>query len=120
MAFREAQASLLTARDAVDEAVHLMESPRPDVLERSAECLKRACEELRRAREGLGEFRGKEELAAVAGGIRGGVMEASRRLGFVHDYHARWNQVLGVLTGGYDPGGKAAAVVRPATVLARG
>jgi hypothetical protein len=111
---------MVRAREAVEAAFRLMETPRPEALDRSAGLLGRACEALGGAREGLGSWRGDGELLAIAARIRERAGDAGYLLGYVRRHHERWNQAMGILTGGYGPSGDAAAVVRRSTVSVQG
>jgi hypothetical protein len=116
----ETRARLVAAREAVEAAARLMETPRPEALDRSAGLLSSACEALAGSRDSLRGRRGDGGLLALAGRIREGAAETARVLEFAQRYHARRSQLMGVLTGGYGPGGDAAAVVRPGTMNMRG
>lgn len=111
-----------TARRQVTQACHWLLAPSPDALGKCSEALGEAaahladCRDWARAQEG-----GPHKAAALeqVSLLRRDVLRAGGLLRSAFEYHARWNQVLGAMSGGYTSGGEAAAIARPARVSLR-
>jgi hypothetical protein len=100
-------AGLAASRASLDEVCGLLVTPSPEALDQAAAILGRVVAEVAETRRRQGSLEQWQEYE--------GIQSAARRARALLDkaaiYHAGWNAWLGSLTGGYGPGGAAAAPV---------
>jgi len=111
---------LAAAHAAVARACGWLESPSPANLDRCAMMLEKAAADLAEGRGKLAEARRSAASLAEAHRLRGAIEGAGTLLHKAFEYHARWNQILGAMAGGYTATGDAAPVARRGRVLVRG
>jgi hypothetical protein len=104
----------------VERACRLLESPRTDELESCTRLLEAARAELEVFRDSLPGGKASLELLAAAHGLARKVRCASLLLASASDYHAKWQQFLGSMTGGYEPGGQPAVYTPRSSMSIRG
>jgi hypothetical protein len=97
---------LSSSRASLARVCELLETPSPEALDQAEEILGRAVEEVAEARR-----RGAPAQPEEYRGIGHAARLARVLLDRAAAYHAGWNAWVGILTGGYGPGGKAAAPV---------
>jgi hypothetical protein len=93
-----------SSRADLDEVCGLLRTPCPQALDRAAAILGKVVAEVAEARR-----RGAPAPPEEYQGIRRAARLARVLLDKAAVYHAGWNAWLGSLTGGYGPGGEAAA-----------
>ena len=104
----------------VERACVLLMAATPDALDGCSGVLQAAAEQLQALRPALREARGDAETLAEAWRLQRNVRRAGALLTNASEYHIRWNDLLGVKTAGYRPGGQAAETPRAARLCVRG
>jgi hypothetical protein len=110
---------LASAQSAVEQSCHLLLTPNPECLDRSAGALSLAIGELAAGRDLLASSTSNPRALAQICEIRSKVRLASRLLENAAAYHSGWNRILGSMVAGYTPHG-AAPVVRPGRLAVEG
>lgn len=113
-------AGFAVAAEALGRARKLMESPRPETLDRSEALLESACVQLAAMGAALRELRGEPELLAAAEDLGRRIRDAARLLEAASEYHGRWSRVLGSMTAGYGAGGEAERFIGSGSLSVRG
>jgi hypothetical protein len=111
---------LSAARSQVERVCGLLVLASPEFLDGCPGLLERACSVIAEFRPWLGGVRGNQEVLAEAYRLQFAVRHAARLLESVQEYHARWNRILGAMTGGYTPSGDAAPFIRSGRVSVTG
>ena len=111
---------LRAARSELTWAGELLESPSPKNLDRCLGVLEMAASELANCRPWLPQARGNVAVLAEAHRAHAAVRRLGRLLQSASDYHARWNQMVAAMGGGYTERGRPAPMVRPGKLCLRG
>lgn len=111
---------LAAARSEVERACRLMIFASPEFLDGCPGLLERACAVIAEFRPWLSGVRGDPGVLAEAYRLRFAVRHASRLLENAREYHAKWNRILGSMTGGYTSYGDPAPFLRPGRVCLTG
>ena len=111
---------LAAARSQVERASGLLVFASPEFLDGCPGLLERACSVIAEFRPWLAGVRGDPDVLAEANRLRFAVHHAARLLESAWEYHAKWNRILGAMTGGYTPRADAAPFVRPGRVCLTG
>jgi len=111
---------LVAAGADVERACVLLTSPSPVNLEASAAVLSRASSLLSECGPLLHGNPGRVQALEEARRLRTSIQRADKLLASAAQYHARWSQIVGIMTGGYTPAGEPAAVVRPGRLCLQG
>ena len=98
----------------------LLVTSSPEYLEGCPGLLQRACSVIADFRPGLSEARGNRAVLDEAQRLQFAVRHAARLLESALNYHVRWNQILGAMTGGYTEHGDPAPVPRQGRVCLTG
>jgi len=111
---------LAAARSRVERVCGLLVLASPEFLDGCPGLLESACSVIAKFRPYLGGARGHPEVLAEAYRLQFAVHHAARLLESAREYHAKWNRILGAMTGGYTPQGHAAPFLRPGRVCLTG
>jgi hypothetical protein len=111
---------LAAARSEVDRVCELLVYSSPELLEGCAGPLHRACAVIAEFRPWLGGARGDIGVMEEGRKLRFAVRQAAGLLERAREYHTRWNELLGTMTGGYTGQGQPAPVMRTARVSLKG
>lgn len=111
---------LTAARLDVERACELLISPTGDALDRCQGVLERAVSELVECSHLRAQGKADTEIVSRADALRIQVLRAGRLLESAADFYRGWERILGAMSGGYTPGGGAAAVARRGRVFFRG
>ena len=104
----------------LERACALLIAPAPEALDDCSGVLKTAARQLQALRAALHDARGDPETLAEAWRLQRNIRRAGVLLANASGYHARWNELLGVQTAGYRPGGGAAESPRTGRLCLRG
>src|SRR3954470_24776649 len=104
----------------VERACALLMAPAPEALDDCSGVLEAAAQQLQALRPALHDARGDPETLAEAWRLQRNVRRAGVLLANASAYHTRWNELVGVQTAGYRPGGGAAESPRTGRVSLRG
>jgi hypothetical protein len=104
----------------VERACTLLMAPAPESLDDCSIVLQAAAQRLQPLRPALHEARGDPDALAEAWRLQRNVRRAGVLLANAAAYHARWNELVGVKTVGYGPGGQAAETPRTGRLCVRG
>jgi len=111
---------LAAARFQVERVCGLLVAASPEFLDGCPGPLERACSVIAEFRPWLSEVQGDPDALAEAYRLQFAVRHAARLLESAWQYHAKWNRILGAMTGGYTRRGDPAPVIRPARVCLTG
>jgi len=111
---------LSAARFQVERVCGLLVASSPEYLDGCPGLLERACSVIAEFRPWLCGVRSDPEALAEAYRLQFAVRHAARLLESAREYHAKWNRILGAMTGGYTPRGDPAPVIRPGRVCLTG
>ena len=111
---------LSAARSQVERACGLLVSSSPEFLDGCPGLLERACSVMAESRPWLSGARGDPDALEEARRLQIAVRHAARLLENAGEYHAKWNRILGAMTGGYTTRGDPAPVIRPGRVCLTG
>ena len=111
---------LSVARSQVERACRLLVLASPEFLDGCPGPLEKACSVIAEFRPWLSGFRGNPEVLAEAHRLQFAVHHATGLLESAREYHARWNRILGTMTGGYTPQGRPAPFIHPGRVSLTG
>ncbi len=111
---------LAAARAEVERVCGLLVSASPEFLDGCPGLLQRACSVIGEFRPWMSEARGDGAAFEEAHRLQSAVRQAARLLESALDYHARWNRILGAMTGGYTERGDPAPVIRQGRVYLTG
>jgi len=98
----------------------LLEMPAPDALDGCSTALEAAAGRLAALQSSLPGLAGNPEALAEAWRLRRTVRRAAALLGNAASYHREWQELVGVMTAGYGPGGQPAESPRSGRVCLRG
>jgi hypothetical protein len=104
----------------LERACALLIAPAPDSLDDCSGVLEAAARQLQAFRPALHDARGDPETLAEAWRLQRNVRRAGVLLANASAYHTRWNELVGVQTAGYRPGGGAAESPRTGRLCLRG
>jgi hypothetical protein len=111
---------LRSSSDEVERACALLAAPTPDALDGCSGLLEAAAHGLAALGPALHGARGDPEMLVEAWRLQRNVRRAGVLLANASAYHTRWNELLGVKTAGYRPGGEAAETPRTGRLCLRG
>jgi hypothetical protein len=111
---------LAAARSQVERVCGLLVSASPEFLDGCPGLLERACSVIAEFKPWLSDVRGDPEALAEAYRLQFAVRHAARLLESAWQYHAKWNRILGAMTGGYTPQGDPTPVIRLGRVCLTG
>ena len=106
--------------DEVERACALMVTASPEAFDGCVSALEVAAGGLARLGPGLASGHGAAEALEEAWRLRRSVRKARALLEGASEYHARWNERIGVRTAGYGSDGAPGETPRPGRVLLRG
>jgi len=102
---------LTCARQQLDTASALLLRPSPEALDRSSALLEATGCRLRELQPLLSQQTGNAVVLEEARRLRRSFQRTARLLGSAADFHCRWLQVRGALSGGYTKSGESAPLV---------
>ena len=101
-------------------ACALLEMPAPDALDGCSTALEAAAGRLAALQSRVGELAGNPEALAEAWRLRRTVFRAAALLEHAGAYHRHWQDLVGIMTGGYGPDGQPAEAARQGRVCLQG
>src|SRR3954449_6669003 len=101
-------------------ACGLLETPAPDALDGCSTALEAAAGRLAALQSSLPELAAHPDALAEAWRLRRTVRRAAALLANAAAYHQEWQELVGIMTAGYGPGGQAAESPRPGRVCLEG
>jgi hypothetical protein len=98
----------------------LLETPTPDALDGCSTALEAAAGRLAALQSAGAELSAHPEALAEAWRLRRTVRRAAVLLAKAAAYHHDWQELVGIMSAGYGPGGRAAESPRPGRVCLEG
>ena len=111
---------LMSARQQLDSACHLLLRPSGEALERCSTVLEEASRQLSEWQPRLTEQVGDAAALEEAWRLRRSFVRASRLLEGANEFHLNWLQLRGAMTGGYTETGEAAALRHVSRICLQG